>query len=97
MLATMQCRHEHDVVVFLQLVLFLTLELPVCFVNENKYAWSAVVILVSICIFCCDESDLHGVVENEQVFARIFHDFFTKMSNKEGYICRRARLILCRY
>ena len=97
MLAAVQCRHEHDVVVFLQLVFVLSLELPICFVDKNEYPWSTVAILVSICRVVGEQSDLHRVIEDEQLLSRIFHDLIAKMSNKEGYIRRRARLILRRY
>lgn len=75
MLTTMQRRDEHDVVVFLQLVLVLALELPVCFVDENEDAWPAFVPLVSICVFPDGAIDLHCVVENKQFLTRIFHKF----------------------
>jgi hypothetical protein len=35
-LTSVKCRHEHDVVTLLHLVLVLALQFPICFVDENQ-------------------------------------------------------------
>jgi hypothetical protein len=60
----MQCRNEHDMIAFLQLILVLALKLPVCFVDKNENARSARCIPLAFIVFS-GVGDLHCVVQNE--------------------------------
>jgi hypothetical protein len=92
----MQCRNEHDMIAFLQLILVLTLQLPVCFVDKNQNARSAMLIPLASRVVSAI-GDLHCVVQNEQLPSRILHDLVTQIPYQESNVCGSIRLILRRY
>lgn len=72
-LPSMQGRHEHDMIILLQLVLIFTLQLPVRLVDEHQDAWSPSVAVRKPSSRGA-HSDLHGIVEDEHIFSWVLHD-----------------------
>jgi hypothetical protein len=91
--SSVKCRHEHDVVALLHLVLVLAFQFPVCFVDEDQYTGPSGVICQKALIEFLDKYS-HCVVQNKQLLPRVLHDMIAKMSHEESNICRRTRLIL---
>lgn len=88
----MQCRHEHDMVALLQLVLILTLQLPVCFVDKHQDAW-APSLKLDIALGRISQHNLHSIIKNEHIFPRILHDLVAKISHKKCHIRRGPGLV----
>jgi hypothetical protein len=81
----MQGRHEHDMVILLQLVLILTLQLPVCLVDKDQDARSSSVGVRKTSSRGA-RSNLHGIVEDEHIFSWVLHDFVAQVPYKESYV-----------
>lgn len=95
-LAAVQRGYEQDIVSLLNLILLLALELPVCLVDEDQNARPAATGNQSGDKLAFPEH-LHGIIQYEHVFSRIFHDIIAQMPHQICHIRGLARLISCRY
>jgi len=71
-------------IIILQFVLLLSLQLPICFIDEHQDTWSAALksdrALYTFWLY------LHTAVQHEHVFPGILHDVVAKMLDQECYI-----------
>ena len=71
-------------IIILQLVLPLSLKLPIRFIDKHQDTWSAA--MKSDCAFYISWLYSHTAVQHEHVFPGILHDVVAKMLDQKCYI-----------